>query len=180
MPELRFKALAAEDLAQMCEWLGRPHVSRWWGDPPTLEAVRDQYEPLILGADPTRCYIALLDERPVGMVQTYSYQDNLSEAQEIGAEPTDAGLDYFIGEPELTGIGLGPLILGRFLEDIVFTDPSVSGVRTTIDHRNRRSWRCLEKLGFTVGPLVPRHGGEVDYIPYLPRPQRSAAGQTSR
>jgi aminoglycoside 6'-N-acetyltransferase len=180
--EIAFEPLHAEHLPQMQVWLSRPHVARWWGEPPTLEAVQVEYAGRLSGADPTHCYIVRLDGRPVGMVQTYQWDqpDNTQESAEIGALPGEAGVDYFIGEPDLIGRGLGPLILTRFLDEIVFADPDVTGVRVPIDMNNVRSWRCLEKLGFDRGDAVPRHGGEVQYIPALRRAQRSAAGQTSR
>ncbi len=157
-------------------------MARWWGEPPTLEQVEVEYSDRLSGVDPTRCYIAQIDGRPVGMVQTYQWDrpDNTQEAAEIGALPGEAGIDYFIGEPDLIGRGIGPLILSGFLDGIVFADPDVTGVRVPIDMNNVASWRSLEKLGFDRGGLVPRHGGEVQYIPALRRDQRSAAGQTSR
>jgi aminoglycoside 6'-N-acetyltransferase len=174
-----FAALSEDDFEQLRAWLCEPHVSRWWGEPPTLEQVRDQYARLVAHADATRCYIVSLDARRVGMVQAYPWSDNPGEAAEIGALPGEAGIDYFIGEADLIGRGVGRLVLGRFLDEVVFSDPEVSGVRVPIDVDNIRSWRCLEKLGFSRGEPLPRHGGEVQYIPVLRRDQRSAAGQTS-
>jgi aminoglycoside 6'-N-acetyltransferase len=70
----------------------------------------------------------------------------------IGAEPDEAGLDYLIGDPDLIGRGLGQEMLRSFIADVVLADPSIKGVRTNVSVANRRSWRCLEKLGFTREP----------------------------
>jgi len=144
-------------------------VARWWGEPPSPAQVAAEYEPQLSGADPTRVYIVRLGDRQIGMTQTYLWADNEPEATEIGALPGEAGIDYFIGEPELVGQALGAAMLDRFLKQIVFADPGVTGVRVPIDSQNERSWRCLQKLGFERGELLPRHGGEVQYVPYLAR-----------
>ena len=70
-------------------------------------------------------------------------------------------------------------MIGRFLDEVVLSDPQVIGVRTAVDADNRRSWRCLEKAGFAVGSPIPHPKGHLQYVPTLARDQRSAAGQTS-
>jgi RimJ/RimL family protein N-acetyltransferase len=136
-----------------------------------VEKVATEYEPQLSGEDPTRVYIVNLDGRRIGMTQTYRWADNEPEANEIGALPGEAGIDYFIGELDLIGQGVGAIVLARFLREIVFADADVTGVRVPIDIENRRSWRCLEKLGFERGEAIPRHGGEVQYVPSLARYQ---------
>ena len=177
-----FEPLREEDLPQMQIWLSQPHVSRWWGEPPTLEQVRTSYLPAIDGREPTWHYIVLVDGRPVGMIQWYrwsSYPDT-TEDGDIGVQPHEAGVDYFIGEADLIGRGIGPEVVGRFLDEVVFADPEVTGVRSSVHFENRRSWRCLEKLGFDRGEPLPHPKGHLQYAPSLSRAQRSAAGQTSR
>jgi len=46
----------------------------------------------------------------------------------------------------------------ELLEELVFADDSVIGVRTTVSAANSRSWRCLEKLGFERGEAQPVEG----------------------
>lgn len=153
----------------MQRWLSQPHVARWWGAPPSLEEVAVEYEPRLSGEDPTRVYIVSLADRQIGMTQTYQWADNEPESTEIGALPGEAGIDYFIGERDLLGQGIGALMLDCFLRQIVFADADVTGVRVPIDIENERSWRCLQKLGFERGEPLPRHGGEVQYVPCLAR-----------
>jgi len=144
-------------------------VARWWGAPLSLEKLAAEYEPQLSGEDPTRVYIVSLAGRQIGMAQTYRWADNEPEATEIGALPGEAGIDYLIGEPELIGRGIGPVMLECFLRQVVFADTGVTGVSVPIDVKNTRSWRCLEKLGFQRGEALPRHGGEVQYVPRLRR-----------
>lgn len=137
-----FRPVQVEDLPLLTRWRRARHVAEWWGDPEDLEA---EY---ISGTDPVRYFIALLDGRPVGLVQSYHWSDFPSEAKVIGAGPDEDGMDYFLGEPELLGAGLGPAMLEAFLSQVIRPDRTRGGVRLDVSQANRRSWRCLEKLGF--------------------------------
>lgn len=171
MPEVGFDQLAARHLADLHAWLSAPQVARWWGPPPPAAELEAKYLPAGPPENLTRFYVALLDGRPIGLVQTYRWGDHPEEARGIGASPNTAGLDYLIGDPELIGRGIGPLVLGRFLERFVWSDPRTIGVMTSVPVENRRSWRCLEKLGFTRGSAreVPGESGP-QYVMSIVRP----------
>ena len=62
--------------------------------------------------------------------------------------PGVAGVDLFVGEPELIGRGVGPRILAEFVREVVFADPATHAVVATVEEPNRRSWRAFEKAGF--------------------------------
>ncbi|MBD0257431.1 MAG: GNAT family N-acetyltransferase, partial [Cytophagales bacterium] len=53
------------------EWISRPHVARWWGSPAAEADLHREYLPVISGAVPSRCYVALLREEPIGFSQWY-------------------------------------------------------------------------------------------------------------
>lgn len=181
VPRVTFEPLRVADLPQVKTWLAEPHVAAWWGPPKTLAEVESDYRPAIDGDEPTWHYMVKLDGSPIGMIQWYrwsSYPDE-KEDGDIGAQPEDAGVDYFIGEPQMIGHGIGPLAIGLFLDQIVFSNPDISAVRTSVHVENRRSWRCLEKLGFVLGAPLPHPKGHSQYVPVLLRDQRSAAGHTS-
>jgi aminoglycoside 6'-N-acetyltransferase len=57
------------------EWLGAPHVQRWWGERGSYEATVEHYLPSIDGRDPTLLLAVVVDARPAGMVQTYLVAD---------------------------------------------------------------------------------------------------------
>ena len=57
--EIAFRPLERSDLPLLAEWLGRPHVARWWREPSDLAAVEATYGPLIDGSDPTEGFIAV-------------------------------------------------------------------------------------------------------------------------
>jgi len=123
------------------DWLAADHVAAWWERP---EDPEEKY----FGGRPVSHFIALLDEKPVGMVQFYRWLDFPGGAAAVGARPGEVGLDYLIGDAELIGRGVGPAMIDAFLSKNISGRGDVSGVRVEVPESNRRSWRSLEKLGF--------------------------------
>lgn len=164
-----FRALQRKDLPLVSRWRGSEHVARWWGAPGDLEA---EY---LLAADPVRYFIAHLDSRPIGVVQHYRWADFPVEAENIGGDPLEDGMDYFLGDEELLGAGLGPAMLRAFFDQVVIPR-GARGVRLDVAEANRRSWRCLEKLGFRrerAGVLVEgERGPHYVYALELARPEQ--------
>lgn len=146
---ISFRPLEHADLPLLREWLGREHVARWWGPPPTLEAVAREYGPAISGAEPTRLYVILLDGRAAGLIQTYRLDDwRETWAEPETREPGAAGMDLFLAEESLLGRGLGPRVIRRFVAAIVFADPAIRSCWADPAVANRRSWRAFEQAGF--------------------------------
>ena len=149
-----FEPLRHEHLPLLRDWLGREHVRRWWRD--GGESLKHA-EDALAGHDPTEYFLIVLDERPIGMIETYLVADNpdwgatIGEGEDEGA----AGLDLFIGEEDAIGRGLGPQVLAQFARDVVFARPETQAVVATVEEPNRRSWRAFEKAGF-------RHARDVE------------------
>jgi aminoglycoside 6'-N-acetyltransferase len=114
---IEFRPLEQTDLPLLREWLEREHVRRWWREPIDEE----------LAHELSGRYVIVVDGRPAGMIQTY-----------------DGEVDLLIGEEELTGRGLGPRILMRFVDELAGRDI----VFAHVEEGNRRSWRAFEKAGF--------------------------------
>src|SRR5439155_27134166 len=62
-------------------------------------------------------YVILVDGRAVGLIQTYVVADNPDWEAIVQVGPGVAGVDILIGEEELTGRGLGPQVLAKFVEE---------------------------------------------------------------
>lgn len=151
MREIGFRPLEHDDLRTVHEWLQRPHIREWWGARDTYEEVEKRYLPRIDGREPVRMFFIVLEERPIGVIQTYRI-DNYPEYWPGEAGSDQAGLDLYIADPTLLGRGLGPEIILRFTNDIVFEDPSVKACIADPDVDNTRSVRAFAKAGFeTVG-----------------------------
>jgi RimJ/RimL family protein N-acetyltransferase len=132
------------------DWLQRPHVHEWWNEHSTLDEVADHYGPSIDGGDPTDHYVVLLDERPIGFVETYLIADHSEWELTIGAEPGAVGVDLFIAEPELTGKGLGTQLLQQFVGEVALARPGATHCLADPDVANAASLRAFEKAGFRV------------------------------
>ena len=131
----------------MYAWRQREHVRRWWSGVDTLDDTERKYLPRIEGDEPTEVYLIVLEERPVGLIQTYLVEDD-DDPWPIELEPGTAGVDLFIGEEELVGRGLGPRIIGAFVRDVVFVKPATKACIADPDVRNETSIRAFEKAGF--------------------------------
>jgi aminoglycoside 6'-N-acetyltransferase len=164
--------MTADDLPLLFEWLQRPHVARWYQDHGPYEQVVAHYLPAIEGSDPTDHYIALLDGRPIGMVQTYLVVDYPEYAELVGvSDRVTAGVDLLIGKEGITGKGIGTEMLRRFVAEVVFARPEITAVVADPDAANVASLRAFEKAGFSrVGDFVEDPGdGQVHALVRLDR-----------
>jgi aminoglycoside 6'-N-acetyltransferase len=136
-----FRPVVAEDLPMLGVWLERPHVAEWWDDvDDKLAEIREAM------ADPaTQPFIIELDGRPIGYIQCYD--PHLEEGHPYRDQPKGTlGIDQFIGEPELVGIGHGSRLIAAFVEGLFR-----HGARRVIidpDPANGRAIRAYEKAGF--------------------------------
>ncbi len=148
--DLRFLPLAWADLPRLHAWLNLPHVMTGYGlgRGCTLEEVVEQYGPVVSGADKVRGFLLEVTGRPAGYVQTYRILDHPDYARAVGVTDEAHGVDLFLGDPDLVGRGLGPLVLRRFVEDVVFARTDAVAVVADPPSTNRRSVRALEKAGF--------------------------------
>ena len=153
---IAFQPLRKEDLPLLREWLGREHVRPWWRD--DLEESLREYEQAIAGLDPTDHYLILVEDRPVGMIETYLVEDHPEWEAIVQVGAGVAGVDLLIGEPDLIGAGLGPRVLAEFAEKVVFARPETHACIAAVDEANRRSWRAFEKAGFRYVRDVEEEG----------------------
>lgn len=144
---ITFRRLERLDLPLIARWRAEPHVVRWWGPPPDLTAVETEHGPQIDGTEPTEVFIVQVDGAPVGFIQRYLNRDNPEWDRQVQL-PGAAGIDYYIGEPDLTGRGLGPRLISQFVEQLFHDLPDVDCVAVGVLEENRPSWRALEKAGF--------------------------------
>jgi aminoglycoside 6'-N-acetyltransferase len=145
---LSFRALLADDLPQLHEWLQREHVKRWWRESETYDEVAAHYLPAIEHREPTDLFVICVDERDVGMIETYLVADYPEYDELVRVGPGVAGVDLFIGEVELTGRGLGSEVLRRFVGDVAFARPETTACIAGVEVVNAASLRAFAKAGF--------------------------------
>jgi 8-oxo-dGTP pyrophosphatase MutT (NUDIX family) len=145
---LEFRPLAARDLPDLVAWRRAPHVARWFGEPLDLAAAERKYRRRIEGSSPTRMHVALADGQACGFAQHYLVGAYPDYAAATG-EPDAVGIDYAIGVERLTGAGLGPQLIWRYVRDVVLpAHPAARLVVASPDVANKRSVRALEKAAF--------------------------------
>lgn len=139
-----FKPLQDNDLDLLSHWFKEPHVKEWWNDNLSDEAIRLKYKKRI--GDKIICpYIAYLNERPIGFIQSYQ-ADKVGEGWWPDEVEGTLGIDQFIGEKELINRGIGTKMICAFI-DYLFKDPTVQKIITDVDPKNLRAMRCYEKSG---------------------------------
>lgn len=144
-----FRPLAASDLAMLHEWLHRPHVMEWWGDPGTYAQVEQDYLPHTLIASTTRGYIALLEHEPIGFIASYVVMGSGDGWWEQETDPGARGVDQFLANREQLGRGLGSAMIQTFVNQL-FQDPNVTKVQTDPSLQNDRAIRCYQRVGFVA------------------------------
>ena len=170
-PIVDFRPLRADDLGLVHDWVGREHVRRWWGAPPSYDVLVAEYLPAIEGREPTDLYAILGDGRPVGLIQTYLAADYPEHAAVVSAGDEAAGLDLLIGEAALVGRGLGSRVIRAFTASIVFGRAETRTCVADPDVRNVASIRAFEKAGFTrVRDYLDPNDGEWHALVRADRP----------
>ena len=166
---LAVRPLVRADLPQLADWLGEPHVHRWWDhDPADVEA---DFGVTLEGDRPTELYVIELDGRPVGMIQRYRIADypEWRDALTMIEVPDEAlGIDYLIGEEGLTNRGVGTALIRLFVAKAWAEMPDVSAIIVDVDPENRPSWRVLERAGFQrIWSGVMQEPGETEPGPVV-------------
>jgi aminoglycoside 6'-N-acetyltransferase len=140
-PTYDFRAVTEDDLPMIADWLAKPHLAEWWGDPETeIASIRghidsDSVEPLIVE----------LNGRAIAYLQ--SYDPHLEDDHPYADQPFGTlGIDISIGILEFLGLGHGSAIVRQFIE-MLFEE---GAVRVIIDPHpdNARAIRAYEKAGF--------------------------------
>lgn len=121
----------------------------WWGENgPSVDAVRAKYLPYVSGVEPTRSFVILVDDGPIGYIQTYRIADYPEYAACIDVSEAAAGLDLYIGEASHLHRGLGPQIIRAFLRQVVFVEAEIESCIIGPALTNRAAIRAYEKAGF--------------------------------
>ena len=143
--------LREDDLALVRRWLLEPHVKRWWDDgvkTPYPDVAIEEYREAIQGKDPTYHYLAQIDGRSIGMFQHYKIADDPEYAAALALGEDAVGIDLFIGDVELIGLGHGPAMVRQFLRDVAFPFHHIDVCVIGPSVHNVAAIRAYEKAGF--------------------------------
>jgi aminoglycoside 6'-N-acetyltransferase len=138
-----FRQATIDDLNLLIEWQAHPHVREWWNsdEPYDQEDIRD---PRVLR------WIVSTNERPFAFMQDYTvhgWEDHHFAQLPRGSR----GIDQYIGDPEMVGIGHGTAFIGARMRALF--DAGVPVIATDPHPENKRAISVYTKLGFEVsGP----------------------------
>ena len=157
-----FEKLNEIHFSLLLRWLESPHVKRWWDSDITWneKLIKEKYETYVEGykvlklksgeviQKPINGYIIMYEDTPIGYIQYYDKDDFPSHH---GYESLDipkpcAGLDWYIGEVDFIGKGIGSEVLKLFIKDVIPQEFSHIFVDPEID--NIAAIRAYEKAGF--------------------------------
>jgi aminoglycoside 6'-N-acetyltransferase len=148
----RFRAATPGDLDLLDRWLFQPHVREWWGDPAP-------FDPEDLG-DP-RVTMRVVEHCGTPFAYMQDYDVHGREGHHFGYLPDRSrGIDQFIGEPGMIGLGHGPaFIRQRVMELFAGGAPAIA---TDPHPKNARAIAAYAKAGFRVtGPEEDTEWGRV-------------------
>lgn len=150
---LAFRPMAESDLPNLVRWMAADHAKPWFeGEPATVDEALKRFGPHLDGSDRSvRMWVVSLDGRDIGYLQDYLVSHDDDYAVRV-QDPDSAAFDYLIGEPDLVDQGIGTEMIRQFCSQILVNlYPDAPRFLASPDHRNARSIRVLEKLGFTQG-----------------------------
>lgn len=157
-----FRRVTRADFPTLAGWLSQPHVAEWWAHDTSDEAIERDFGDAVDGREPGQDWLAMLDDRPFGLIQ-YShfvdypeYVEEMAEVYPVG--PGAVSIDYLIGDRSDTGRGQGTAMIAAFVARIWSTDAGAAHVVVPVNSANVASWRALLAAGFVVvarGNLEP-------------------------
>lgn len=161
MNSLSFVALSSDHFSLLHKWMQEPHVLQWWGEGKTwsFEEIQKKYHSYTLGykieqgmEKPIFPFIIYFKEQPIGFIQFYNAFDHEMgyKVEEIWANSSKslAAIDFYIGDTQHIGKGLGAEVLKSFLHQYVF--PSFAACLVDPEKNNKIAIKTYAKAGFTT------------------------------
>jgi aminoglycoside 6'-N-acetyltransferase len=178
---ISFRRLTLDDMPLLYKWLHNPGVARWWVPmPESVTELEQKYGPRVHGEERVDCYVMEYDCEPIGFIQTYRLDTDPDYAAALDVDPHAAGVDLYIGEDAYQHRGFGPVLLRKFVDRVVFADPSISCCVIGPAVSNTAAIRAYEKAGFKHVKTVPVPGeDEPEYIMELLPATRATRRETS-
>lgn len=163
------RPLRVADLPLLHQWLNAAHVRPGWFAAGTYPAGGYSYDAIVrdyggsaAGHGRVAAFVVAYGAVPIGYLQCWRVGDFLDYAGHFVDDPrqaaTTASLDFLIGEVDYVGGGLGPLVLGGFLREVVFGASDIDGVVINPDPANVPAIRAYEKVGFRHAKTVRPSG----------------------
>lgn len=133
-----FRRATMDDLALLKAWQSQPHVLAWWD----ADAPYDEQD---LADTRVAHWIVSHADRPIAFMQDYTVHG--WDGHHFADLPKGSrGIDQYIGDPEMVGIGHGTAFIGTRMQALF--DAGVPVIATDPHPENKRAIAAYEKLGF--------------------------------
>ncbi|MEU2006513.1 GNAT family N-acetyltransferase [Rhodococcus sp. NPDC019627] len=150
--DFEFLRTTRDHFPQLQKWLREPHVARFWNHETSDADIERDFGGSIDGTEPCEDFLVVRGGRPLGFIQRYRLADYPEDIALLTAlvEVPDGSLsiDYFIGDPEHIGRGVGTAMIRAFVDKCRADSPDATAIIVPVVVPNRASWRALEKSGF--------------------------------
>lgn len=138
-----FRKATLYDLPLLKAWRSTPHVRAWWDSDGTYNAA-DLDDPRVAR------WIVSFQERPFAFMQDYTVH-GWADHHFIELPKGSRGIDQFIGDQEMLGIGHGSAFIGARMKALFQAGAPV--IATDPNPANERAIAVYKKLGFkSSGP----------------------------
>jgi RimJ/RimL family protein N-acetyltransferase len=148
---ISFFKLREIDFTLLYKWYNTDFVNKWYGKEKQewkYKEIENKYKPYIQGQKPTDSYIILYNDIKVGYIQTYLLKNYPEYNELVQVDDNSAGIDLLIGEKEYIHKGLGPIIIKKFLKDIVFQNKNIKSCVIGPEPKNIIAIKAYKKVGF--------------------------------
>ncbi|MGV2432610.1 MAG UNVERIFIED_CONTAM: acetyltransferase [Rickettsiaceae bacterium] len=161
--KISFSPLQIQDFPLLLRWLNSAHVKEWWDKIDwTKELIEAKYLSYTKGYKTIapgnnksiHAFIICYDDRKIGYIQYYNRHDFLSEYNYniVDIPKSTAALDFYIGEKDFLGRGIGAKALKLFAEEYIF--PKFDNLLVDPDTTNKIAIKSYEKTGFHIWKKV--------------------------
>lgn len=162
MNTFSFTPLGSKHFPLLHQWMEHPHVWQWWGEGRSwsLHDIQEKYHSYTLGykieqgeKKAISPFVVHFQDRPIGFIQTYNACDfprdgfNVKDVEQESLQSL-AALDFYIGEPDCIGMGLGAEILKSFLESHIFR--YFDACLVDPEKKNKIAIKTYAKAGFST------------------------------
>ena len=137
------RPLLQADRPLLARWRAMPQVARWWGDPDEEDesGAEEAPEPRVA------MWVAEFERRPFAFIQDYAVAD--WSPHHFDYLPAGSrGMDIYIGEAELLGVGHGSRLVRQHVETLFERGAPAVGIDPHPDNVAAR--RAFEAAGFDV------------------------------
>lgn len=129
-------------------WCKNKDIYEWFEQRElTFDEIKTKYKNK-LEAGKQEILIIRCDNKDIGLVQIYKYDDDL-DIKELKKYKNTYEYDIFIGDKEYTSKGIGSLVI-NLIDDIIYSKYKADSIILRPFKRNVRAVKCYQKCNYKI------------------------------